>query len=211
MCIAFLIIAKYCDTCFRYSVRGPSTGCKMTLVYSAWRFPCVDLNSLRNIRYPAEWTGVNVSVVFRMKIKINKSRISLLTSGIICLNLLKNKIFKIKIWSLASENTWKISEIYFSHNILRFAHQKWQTKKREKKLTFLNHLLALDNVFSTKSEEQEVNLVWPNLFSIFDCPSSVYTARDHDLFRTLSKWISVDIKIIGQVCLRGSELKKSYI
>jgi hypothetical protein len=108
-----------------------------------------------------------------MKIKINKSRISLLTSGIICLNLLKNKIFKIKIWSLASENTWKISEIYFSHNILRFAHQKWQTKKREKKLTFLNHLLALDNVFSTKSEEQEVNLVWPNLFSIFDCPSSV--------------------------------------
>jgi poly-beta-hydroxyalkanoate depolymerase len=34
-------------------------------------------------------------------------------------------------------------------------------QKREKKLTFLNHLLALDNVFSTKSEEQEVNLVWP--------------------------------------------------
>ena len=25
-------------------------------------------------------------------------------------------------------------------------------------------MLALDNVFSTKSEEQEVNLVWPNLF-----------------------------------------------
>jgi hypothetical protein len=41
-------------------------------------------------------------------------------------------------------------------------------------------LLALDNVFSTKSEEQEVNLVWPNLFLIFDCPSSVYTAHDHD-------------------------------
>jgi hypothetical protein len=52
---------------------------------------------------------------------------------------------------------------------------------------FLNHLLALDNVFSTKSEEQEVNLVWPNLFLIFDCPSSIYTAHDHDLFRTLSK------------------------
>jgi hypothetical protein len=57
----------------------------------------------------------------------------------------------------------------------------------EKKLTFLNYLLALDNVFSTKSEEQEVNLVWPNLFIIFDCPSSVYTAHVHDLFRTLSK------------------------
>jgi hypothetical protein len=69
-------------------------------------------------------------------------------------------------------------------------------------LTFLNHLLALDNVFSTKSEEQEVNLLWPNLVLIFDCPSSVYTTHDHDLFRTLSKWISVDIKIIGQVCLR---------
>jgi hypothetical protein len=53
--------------------------------------------------------------------------------------------------------------------------------------------------------------VWPNLFLIFDCPSSVYIAYDHGLFRTLSKWISVDIKIIGQVCLRGSELKKSYI
>ena len=55
-------------------------------------------------------------------------------------------------------------------------------QKKEKKLTFLNHLLALDNIFST-----EVNLVWPNLFLIFDCPSSVYTAHDHDLFRTLSK------------------------
>jgi hypothetical protein len=38
-------------------------------------------------------------------------------------------------------------------------------QKKEKKLTFLNHLLALDNVFSKKSEEQEVNLVWPNLFN----------------------------------------------
>jgi hypothetical protein len=47
----------------------------------------------------------NVPVVFRMKIKISKSRISLLTSGIICHNLLKNKIYKIKIWFLASENT----------------------------------------------------------------------------------------------------------
>jgi hypothetical protein len=43
---------------------------------------CVDLNSLRNIRYPAEWTGVNVHVVFRMKLKISKSRLSLLISGI---------------------------------------------------------------------------------------------------------------------------------
>ena len=164
----------------------------------------MDQNSLRNIRYPAEWTGVNVPVVFRMKIKISKSRISLLTSGIICLNLLKNKIFKIKIWSLTSENTWKI---YFSHNILRFAHQKWQTKKGKEINIFKS--LARSNVFSTKSDEQEVNLVWPNIISIyFDCSSSVYTAHDHDLFQTLSEWISVDIKIIGHVCLWGSELKK---
>ena len=40
-------------------------------------------------------------------------------------------------------------------------------QKKEKKLTFLNHLLALDNVFSKKSEEQEVNLVWPNLFNFW--------------------------------------------
>jgi hypothetical protein len=43
---------------------------------------------------------MNAPVVFRMKIKISKSHLSLLISGIICLNLLKNKI-----WSLASENT----------------------------------------------------------------------------------------------------------
>jgi hypothetical protein len=40
-----------------------------------------------------------------MKIKINKSRLSLLILGIVCLDLLKNKIYKIKIWSLASENS----------------------------------------------------------------------------------------------------------
>jgi hypothetical protein len=45
-----------------------------------------------------------VPVVFRMKIKKSKSSLSLLISGIICLNLLKNKIFKIKIGSLASQN-----------------------------------------------------------------------------------------------------------
>jgi hypothetical protein len=48
---------------------------------------------------------VNIPDVFRLKIKISKSPLSLLISGIICFNLLKNKIFKVKIWSLASENT----------------------------------------------------------------------------------------------------------
>ena len=103
-------------------------------------------------------------------------------------------------------------KIYIFRIIFYVSLIKNDKQKKEKKLTFLNHLLAaLDNIFSTKSEEQEVNLVWPNLFLIFDCPSSVYTAHAHDLFRTLSKWISVDIKIIGQVCLRGSDLEKSYI
>ena len=135
MCIAFLIIANDCDTCIQVFGQSPVDTCIFWLATS-----CLDLNSLRNIRYPAEWTSVNVPVVFRMEIKISISRLSLLISGIICLNLLKNKIFIFKIWSLSSENTWKMWEIYFPHNILRFAHQTWQ--KKEKKLTFLNHLLA---------------------------------------------------------------------
>ena len=104
-------VSDYCQRLWHmYSgirSRVLSTGCKMTLVYSVWRLPvwtythCV-------IRYPAEWTGVNVRVVFRMKIKISKSRLSLLISGIICLNLLKNKIFKIKIWS----RFWKYMKMY---------------------------------------------------------------------------------------------------
>ena len=49
-------------------------------------------------------------------------------------------------------------------NIFYVSLIKNDKQKKEKKLTFLNHLLALDNVFSTKSEEQEVNLVWPNLY-----------------------------------------------
>ena len=132
MCIAFLIIAKYCDTCIQVFGQRPVDRMQNDTCIFCLAISCVDLNSLRNIRYPAEWTGVNVPVVFRMKRKISKSSISLLTSGIICLNLLKNKIFKIKIWSLASENTWKISELYFPHNILRFAHQKWPKKKRKR-------------------------------------------------------------------------------
>ena len=104
-------VSDYCQRLWRMysSIRSES---RRPDVNDTWLFclatSCVDLNSLRNIRYPAEWTGVNVPVVFRMKIKVSKSRLSLLISGIICLNLLKNKIFKIKIWSLASENTWKI-------------------------------------------------------------------------------------------------------
>jgi hypothetical protein len=68
-----------------------------------------------------------------MKIKISKSRLSLLISGIICLNLLKNKIFKIKIYKKY------IFRIIFYVSLIK---NDKQTKKKEKKLTFLNHLLA---------------------------------------------------------------------
>jgi hypothetical protein len=57
----------------------------------------------------------------------------------------------------------KIHEKYKKY-ILRFAHQKWQTnKKRKRKEINIFKSLARSNVFSTKSEEQEVHLVWPNL------------------------------------------------
>jgi hypothetical protein len=71
---------------------------------------------IRSMRLLTEYLNTCVTIFGN---KISKSRLSLLISGIICFNLLKNKIFKIKIWSLASENTWTIQEIYFPHNILR--------------------------------------------------------------------------------------------
>jgi hypothetical protein len=74
-----------------------------------FRNACAKSGSLRFSQFSGCWLilsfySVNVPVVFRMKIKISKSSISLLTSEIICLNLLKNKIFKIEIWSLAFRN-----------------------------------------------------------------------------------------------------------
>ena len=61
---------------------------------------------------------------------------------------------------------WKYMKNYIFRIIFYVSLIKNDKQEKEKKLTFLNHLLALDNVFSTKSEEQEVNLVWPNLFLI---------------------------------------------
>ena len=98
----------------------------------------MDLNSLRNIRYPAEWTGVNVPVVFWMKIKISKSRLSLLKIH----EKYKKYIFRIIFYVSLIKNDK-------------------QTKKGKEINIFKS--LAGSNVFSTKSEEQEVNLVWPNL------------------------------------------------
>jgi hypothetical protein len=59
-------------------------------------------------------------------------------------------------------------------------------KQKKVKEIIIFRSLARSNVFSTKSEEQE--LIWCGLISVyFDCPSSVYTAHDHDLFRTLAE------------------------
>ena len=101
-------------------------------------FLCGPLNSLRNIWYPAEWTGVNVPVVFWMKIKISKSRLSLLKIH----EKYKKYIFRI---------------IFY----VSFIKNDKQTKKGKEINIFKS--LARSNVFSTKSEEQEVNLVRPNL------------------------------------------------
>jgi hypothetical protein len=65
------------------------------------------------------------------------------------------------------------------------------------------------NSLLSDPEEQEVNLVWPNLFLIFDCPSSVYTAHDHDFFRTLSKMILLNqyfftFLLFNACCLFGN-------
>jgi hypothetical protein len=116
---------------------------------------CVDLSSLRNIRYPAEWTGVNVPVVFKMKIKISKSRLSLLISGIICLNLLKNKIFKIKIWRDHDHERYK--QMKSSQNIQRLGYTKFtscssdfvlKTLERASDLKMLIYFLFFSLVYS---------------------------------------------------------------
>ena len=54
------------------------------------------LNSLRNIRYPAEWTGVNVPVVFRMKIKISNPTFHFLFQELFALIYWRIKYFKLK-------------------------------------------------------------------------------------------------------------------
>ena len=54
------------------------------------------LNSLRNIRYPAEWTGVTVPVVFRMKIKISKSAFHFLLQELFALIYWRIKYLKLK-------------------------------------------------------------------------------------------------------------------
>ena len=60
-----------------------------------------------------------------------------------------------------------------------------QAKKKGEEINLFKSL-ARSIVFSTKSEEQEE--IWCGLISVyFDCSSSVYTAHDHDLFRTLSE------------------------
>ena len=49
-----------------------------------------------NIRYPAEWTGVNVPVVFRMKIKISKPAFHFLFQELFALIYWRIKYLKLK-------------------------------------------------------------------------------------------------------------------
>jgi hypothetical protein len=106
--------------------------------------------------------GVNVPVIFRMKIKISKSRLSLLISGIICLIYWRIKYLKLKYGLLLLKIHEKYKKyifcIIFSVSLIK---NDKQTKKGKEINIFKS--LARSNVFSTKSEEQEVNLVWPNL------------------------------------------------
>jgi hypothetical protein len=97
-----------------------------------------------------------------MEIKISKSRLSLLISGIICLNLLKIKYLKSKygLSLLKIHDKYKkyIFRIIF---YVSFITNDKQTKKGKEINMFKS--VARSNVFSTKSEEQEVNVVWLNL------------------------------------------------
>jgi hypothetical protein len=48
------------------------------------------------------------------------------------------------------------------HNIFTFRSSKMTQTKKGKEINIFKSLTR-SNVFSTKSEEQEINLVWPNL------------------------------------------------
>jgi hypothetical protein len=85
-----------------------------------------------------------------MKIKISKSRLSLLISGIICLNLLKNKYLKLKygLSLLKIHEKYKkyIFRIIFYASLIK---NDKQTKKGKEINIFIS--LARSNVFSTTS------------------------------------------------------------
>jgi hypothetical protein len=90
----------------------------------------------------------------------------------------RSRIDKIYIPTLWCDKIKQTTHIPFEKSdhkavilVLKFQREKWGNSY------WKFHLLALNNVFSTKSEEQEVNIMWPNLFLIFDCSSSVYTAQ----------------------------------
>ena len=82
-----------------------------------------------------------------------------------------------------------------------------QTKKGKKNNIFKS--LARSNVFSAKSEEQEVNLVWPNLcvfWLLFIC---LYRSWPWSLPNFA--WISVYIKIIGNFSLTVFRAENNHI
>jgi hypothetical protein len=84
--LRFWLLPKIVTHVFMYSVRVPSTG------YVRWHLYILP----GNIRYPAEWTGVNVPVVFRMKIKISKPAFHFLFQELFALIYWRIKYFKLK-------------------------------------------------------------------------------------------------------------------
>ena len=100
--------------------------------------------------------------------KISKS---LLISGIIFLNLLKNKYSKLK-YGLSLLKIYEKYKKYIFRIIFYVSLIKNDKQTKNGKEINIFKSLARSNVFSTKSEEQEVNLVWPNLcifWQLFIC------------------------------------------
>ena len=120
--LRFWLLPKIVTHVFKYSVRVPSTGCKMTLVYLPG-----------NIRYPAEWTGVNVPVVFRMKIKISKPAFHFLFQELFALIYWRIKYLKLK-YGLSLQKIHEKYKKYIFHIIFYVSLIKndKQTKKGKK-------------------------------------------------------------------------------
>jgi hypothetical protein len=163
MCIAFLIIAKYCDTCIQVFGQRP-----VSFRFFACKILCE--NYIFHVFSEARDHILILNILFFNKLwQIIPEVRSEMWDLLIFIFILKTTGTFTPVHSagyLILRNEFRSTQEIARHNFRIIFYKQ----KNEKKLTFLNHLFALDNVFSTKSEEQEVNLVWPNLFLIFDCP-----------------------------------------
>jgi hypothetical protein len=144
MSIAFLIIANYCDTCIRSEARRPDV---------KWHLYILPDDFSKNVNFFSFfachfWWAKRkilcekyISYIFHV---FSEARDHILILYILFFNKLRQIIPEIR-----SER----------RDLLIL---KWQTNKKGKEINIFKSL-ARSNVFSTKSEEQEVNLVWPIL------------------------------------------------